>query len=197
MRPCPRTASDRRKRERIAADRPGARRSGAPVRDPVPGASRKQAYKKPPARLLAAAARQLATRGVLPLVVYGPGEEAEAEAVVRESPARRTPPTDLHVPHALRSANHHSWGDSGPLHLACAVGCPVHGSVRSDRSRRERALGSAEHRAPSGGQGLHRDLETRSQAPGGFDGLGEDEVRAAVDRLVSRDVPVLGTEIPR
>jgi hypothetical protein len=40
-------------------------------------------------------------------------------------------------------------------------------------------------------------IKKLDRSAGGFDGLGEDEVRAAVDRLVSRDVPVLGTEIPR
>jgi ADP-heptose:LPS heptosyltransferase len=63
----------------------------------VPGASRGQAYKKPPAELLAATTRALRARGLASLVVWGPGEEADASRVVEASDgaAVMAPPTDL------------------------------------------------------------------------------------------------------
>jgi len=95
-----------------------------------PGASRRQAYKKPPASLLAVAADALHEQGIAPLVVYGPGEEADALRVAAESRGRAlpTPPTELPLLAALlRKARLFVGGDSGPLHLACGVGCPVVG----------------------------------------------------------------------
>src|SRR6185436_18377051 len=93
-----------------------------------PGASRRQAYKRPPAALLAAAADALHEHGIAPLVVYGPGEEADALRVAEASRGRAlpAPPTDLTLLAALlRRARLFVGGDSGPMHLACAVGCPV------------------------------------------------------------------------
>ncbi len=95
-----------------------------------PGASRRQAYKRPPARLLSAAARVVADRGVAPIVVYGPGEEPDARRVVTEASgsAWLSPPTDLWTLAALlHGARLFVGGDTGPLHMACAVGCPVVG----------------------------------------------------------------------
>jgi len=95
-----------------------------------PGASRRQAYKKPPARLFAAAARALAEHGVTPIVVNGPGEDLDAENVIAAAAglARRAPETSLATLAALLSgARMFVGGDSGPLHLACGVGCPVVG----------------------------------------------------------------------
>lgn len=93
-----------------------------------PGASRKQAYKRPPTRLLTSAVRALARAGVPTLVVYGPGEEADAACLTEAEPdsARLAPPTDLRMVGALiHQARVFVGGDSGPLHLACGVGTPV------------------------------------------------------------------------
>ena len=95
-----------------------------------PGVSKRQAYKQPPVDLLVAAARKLADRGIAPLVVYGPGEESHAATLVRHSGgcAHLAPPTDLWTLAALlRQGTLFVGGDTGPLHLACAVGCPVVG----------------------------------------------------------------------
>jgi ADP-heptose:LPS heptosyltransferase len=95
-----------------------------------PGASRRQAFKRPPPALLAAAARALAESGVCPLVVCGPGEEVDADRVLAAAKglARRAPATSLKTLAALLSgARVFVGGDSGPLHLACGVGCPVVG----------------------------------------------------------------------
>jgi len=95
-----------------------------------PGASKRQAYKRPPSSLFAAAARTLAENGVCPIVVNGPGEEADAERVLvaAKGLARHAPATSLKTLAALLSgARVFVGGDSGPLHLACGVGCPVVG----------------------------------------------------------------------
>ena len=93
-----------------------------------PGASVAQAYKKPPAALLSAAVVRLARRAVTPLVVWGPGEEPDARQVVERAGEASVlaPPTDLPTLAALlERARVFVGGDSGPLHLACAVGCPA------------------------------------------------------------------------
>ena len=95
-----------------------------------PGASTSQAYKRPPASLFAAAARALVESGVSPIVVSGPGEDADADSVLDAAKglARRAPATSLKTLAALLSdARVFVGGDSGPLHLACGVGCPVVG----------------------------------------------------------------------
>ncbi len=103
---------------------------GQPYAVLSPGASARQSYKKPPPALLAAAADALFAREILPLVVHGPGEEADARSVVESSRghAHLAPPTDLATLAALiEEARVLVAGDTGPLHLACAVGCPVVG----------------------------------------------------------------------
>ena len=95
-----------------------------------PGASASQVYKRPPTSLLAAACRALDRRGVTPLVVWGPGEEEDARAVVELAlgTAVFAPPTRLPALAALLArARIFIGGDTGPLHMACAVGCPVIG----------------------------------------------------------------------
>ncbi len=96
----------------------------------APGASAAQSYKRPPPELLAAAAGRLARNNVKSLVVYGPNEKTQAEAVVERAggSAILAPPTELATLAALLSrAKMLVVGDSGPLHMACAVGCPVVG----------------------------------------------------------------------
>jgi ADP-heptose:LPS heptosyltransferase len=95
-----------------------------------PGASRRQAFKKPPAALLAGAARALAEHGVGSIVVSGPGEDEDAHRVIdgARGLARHAPATSLKTLAALLAgARVFVGGDSGPLHLACGVGCPVVG----------------------------------------------------------------------
>ncbi len=95
-----------------------------------PGASRRQSFKKPPAPLFGAAARALADHQIASIVVCGPGEEADADNVVAAAKGlvRRAPATTLlGLAALLRTARCFVGGDSGPLHLACGVGCPVVG----------------------------------------------------------------------
>ena len=67
-------------------------------------------------------------RGLPSVVLWGPGEEGLAGAVVETSAgaARVAPPTDLRDLVALsRAASLMVSGDTGPLHLATAVGTPT------------------------------------------------------------------------
>jgi ADP-heptose:LPS heptosyltransferase len=112
---------------RAVVDALGDERSYAVV---APGVSRRQAFKRPPARLLAAAARTLTDRHIAPMVVHGPGEETDARRVVQEAAGASwmAPPTDLWTLTALiEGARIFVGGDTGPLHIACGVGCPVVG----------------------------------------------------------------------
>jgi len=68
--------------------------------------------------------------GVLPFVLWGPGEESLAQSVVAESSgvARLAPPTTIADLVALsRAAALVVSGDTGPLHIATAVGTPTVG----------------------------------------------------------------------
>ncbi len=66
--------------------------------------------------------------GLRPLVSWGPGEEALADRVVAASggaAARSFPTTLLDYVELARRARLVVAADTGPLHLACAVGTPV------------------------------------------------------------------------
>jgi lipopolysaccharide heptosyltransferase I len=81
-----------------------------------------------PAESFGALARGLRDRGLPSLVTWGPGEEALADRVAAASAgaARRAFPTTLLEYVALvRRARLVVAGDTGPMHLACAVGRPV------------------------------------------------------------------------
>jgi lipopolysaccharide heptosyltransferase I len=102
---------------------------GAPVAILSPGTSRRQRYKMWPASSFARLAEALRhVLGVVPLVSWGPGEERLADTVVRASGGAAVP-----APRAglrllaslLRRAALFIGGDTGPMHLAWGVGCPV------------------------------------------------------------------------
>jgi heptosyltransferase I len=83
-----------------------------------------------PAEGYGAVARGLRDRGLRALVTWGPGEEALADRVVAasEGAAQRSFPTDLRqFVELARRARVMVAADTGPLHLACAVGTPVVG----------------------------------------------------------------------
>ena len=169
---------------RIAAEEPAGRDGRYAVI--APGVSRRQAFKKPPAELLAAAAQRLSVRGILPIVVHGPGELDDAERVVQSTSgiARLAPPTDLKVLAALvRGAELFVGGDTGPLHLACAVGCPVvalYGPTDPKVNTPWRVPHAAV--APPGRRytGISRQDRLR-----GFEGLTASLVGSAVDGVLS------------
>jgi len=82
----------------------------------------------PPSRFGEVAAFLRDVRGLRSIVLWGPGEQALAQAVVATShgAARSAPPTKVPDVVALaRQASLIVSGDTGPLHIAAAVGTPV------------------------------------------------------------------------
>jgi lipopolysaccharide heptosyltransferase I len=82
----------------------------------------------PPVRLGAVARHLLDRHNIPSVVLWGPGEQVAADAVVQASSgaARVAPPTGLKDLIALaRHARLIVSGDTGPLHIACAVGVPA------------------------------------------------------------------------
>jgi len=150
------------------------------------GVSARQAYKKPPPELLAGAARALAARGATAWVVWGPGERPDAEAVVAASAgaARLAPKTTLPALAALlRRSRLLVGGDTGPLHLACAVGCPVvaiYGPTDPEVNRPWGVPCRAVHPPDRRYTGIKR----HDRGSGGFDGLTGEAVARAVEELL-------------
>ena len=158
-----------------------------------PGVSAAQAHKKPPAALLAAASRRLAGRGVTPLIVWGPGEESDARRIVELTPDESTlaPPTDLRALAALLAkARLFVGGDSGPLHLACALGCPVIGLYGSTDPVVNGPWG-VPSRSVFPPSRVYTGIKRQDRRAGGFTGLDPGQVESAVDELLgeSRERP--------
>lgn len=154
------------------------------------GASRGQAYKKPPAPLLAAAARALEARGVASLVAWGPGEEEDAAAVVHASggAAVPAPPTDLRLlASVVRRATLVVSGDSGPLHLACAAGRPVV-ALYGPTDPAVNAPWGVPHEIVHPPERVYTGVKSRDRRSG-FEGLAGEAVAAAVLRLLDRLEP--------
>ena len=82
----------------------------------------------PPDRFGRVAAHLRSRCGLLPIVLWGPGERAIGEAIVTASggAARLAPATTLvDLVAAARAARLMVSGDTGPMHIAAAVGVPV------------------------------------------------------------------------
>ncbi len=100
-----------------------------------PGARMADRRWPPPAH--AAVARGLRARGLSVVVVWGPGEEPLARAVAEASGAALAPPTDLaQLAALLRGARLCVSNNSGPMHLAVAVGTPTVGVFLSGDAER-------------------------------------------------------------
>jgi len=88
--------------------------------------------------VLASAIR--ARHGLKSVVLWGPGEEAAAAAIVEASrgAAQQAPPTDItDIVAVAKGASLMVSGDTGPLHIAAAVGTPIvalFGPTRSERN---------------------------------------------------------------
>jgi len=102
---------------------------GLPVVVLSPGTSRRQMHKRWPAEHFSRlAGRLVSDGGVLALVAWGPGEEELARSIATLSGGRAVvaPSTSLRVlASILRRAALFAGADTGPMHLAWSVGCPV------------------------------------------------------------------------
>ena len=153
-----------------------------------PGASRRQALKKPPALLFGAAARALADHRIPSIVVCGPGEEADAERVVAaaEGRAQRAPATSLtSLAALLQGARVFVGGDSGPLHLACGVGCPVVG-LYGPTDPVVNTPWNVPFVALVRPGNAHTGIKRNDRAMEGFDGLAPDAVVGAIREILDR-----------
>jgi heptosyltransferase I len=120
-----------------------------------PGAGRPD--KRWPVDRFHALARRLADESVARMmVVWGPGEEEAARAIAEGAGAGRiavAPPTDLHQLIAvLRRASVVVAGDTGPLHLAAALGRPCVGIYGPTLPQRNGPYGAG-HRVVRGRDG--------------------------------------------
>jgi ADP-heptose:LPS heptosyltransferase len=108
-----------------------------------------------PAESFGTLGRRMADEGQRSLVSFGPGEEALADGVVAASggAALKGFPTTLREYVALaRRARLVVAADTGPLHLACAVGTPVvalFGPTDPERNGPFRSEDGVVRRAPS------------------------------------------------
>jgi len=125
----------------------GLNPGGRPVVVLSPGTSRRQRRKRWPAESFGRLAALLASSpGARPLVAWGPGEQALARTVVAgsEASAVATPPISLRLLAAvLRRSALFVGADTGPMHLAWGVGCPVLALFGPTDPRLNSPLGSA------------------------------------------------------
>jgi ADP-heptose:LPS heptosyltransferase len=146
-----------------------------------PGSSRSQEFKRWPAPRFAETGRRLAARGVGVVIGWGPGEEDLAREVAAgcAGGAALAPAGDLLDLAALASlAGALVGNDSGPIHLAWAVGTPVVAifgptdpELNSPPGERNRVLYEGPPR---------RAGERRPRRPVYLDRVRADEVEAAV-----------------
>lgn len=162
-----------------------------------PGASRRQAYKKPPASLFGAAARALAAHGIPSIVTSGPGEDEDANRVLAAAGglAHRAPATDLKTLAALLSgARVFVGGDSGPLHVACGVGCPVVG-LYGPTDPVVNAPWNVPFVALTRPGSRHTGVKSRDREVEGFDGLTPEAVADAIDQILEKPRGDSGVEL--
>jgi lipopolysaccharide heptosyltransferase I len=117
-----------------------------------PGAGRSD--KRWPVEHFAALAQRLAhDAGAHALVTWGPGEEGAARAIAAAAPVTLAPPTDLPALLALlRRASAMVAADTGPLHMAAALGTPCVGLYGPTAAARNGPYGAG-HRALSSPDG--------------------------------------------
>lgn len=143
--------------------------------------------KRWPVERFSAVARGLMARGLRVLVNAGPGEEPMADVIVKEASGAAIPlATTLEQLIALtRRVALCVAGDTGPLHLACALGRPVVGIYGpTDPSRngpygtRFRVLRSPESR---------RDHSRRPEPEAGLLTITPEDVLQAADELLAEE----------
>jgi ADP-heptose:LPS heptosyltransferase len=141
-----------------------------------------------PAERFGQLARELRSLGCRPLVSFGPGEEDLALRVVAASDGAATrsfPTTLLDYVELVRRARLVVAADTGPLHLACAVGTPVVALFGPTDPARNGPFAPDDvvvRRTPGCAPCYSRSC---SRHAGVMDGISLDEVRAAVERRLA------------
>ncbi len=150
-----------------------------------PGSSRSQEFKRWPAPRFAEVGRRLAARGVGVVIGWGPGEKELARDVEASCAggAVLAPAGDLLDLAALLAATRAFIGnDSGPLHLAWAVGTPTVG-IYGPTDPELNAPPGPSHRALYAGP-PRRPGERRPRRPVYLDQIRAEDVEAAVAELL-------------
>jgi ADP-heptose:LPS heptosyltransferase len=141
-----------------------------------------------PAEHFGQLARELRGLGLQPLVSFGPGEEGLADRVVaasRGTAIRSFPTTLLDFVELARRARLVVAADTGPLHLACAVGTPVVALFGPTEPMRNGPFAPEDvvvRRTPACAPCYSRGCTRHA---GVMDGISLAEVRAAVERRLA------------
>jgi len=141
-----------------------------------------------PAERFGQLARELRELGLASLVSFGPGEEALADRVVAASDgaaSRSFPTTLLDYVELARRARLVVAADTGPLHLACAVGTPVVALFGPTDPARNGPFSREDvvvRRTPGCAPCYSRSCVRHA---GVMDGISLAEVRAAVERRLA------------
>jgi heptosyltransferase-1 len=143
--------------------------------------------KRWPVERYAAVAQGLVARGFRVLVNAGPGEEPLADAIVQATGGAATPLMESlsHLIAITRRVSIAIAGDTGPLHLACALGRPVVGIYGPTDPSRNGPFGTSFKvlRSPES----RRD-HTRHAAPeAGLLTIQPEEVLRAADQLLAQE----------
>jgi ADP-heptose:LPS heptosyltransferase len=169
---------------RVDAGLQGLRGEGLVVLNPGGG----WASKLWPAERFGQLARELRQLGLDPLVSWGPGEQELADRVVAASggaAVRSFPTTLLDYVEIARRARLVVAADTGPLHLACAVGTPVVALFGPTEPARNGPFSPDDvvvRRAPGCAPCYSRSCARHA---GVMDGISLEEVRAAVERRLA------------
>jgi heptosyltransferase I len=143
--------------------------------------------KRWPVERYALVARGLIARGFRVLVNAGPGEEAMADLIVKEASSAAIPlATSLSQLVALtRRVALCVAGDTGPLHLACALGRPVVGIYGPTDPGRNGPYGTRFRvlRSPAS----RRDHARRPEPEAGLLTIQPEEVLRAADEMIAED----------
>lgn len=141
--------------------------------------------KRWPVERYAAVARTLADRGMRILLNAGPGEEALASSIQEQSggAAQPVPSSVARLIALTRRAALVIAGDTGPLHLACALGRPVVGIYGPTDPARNGPFGTRSRvlRSPNS----RRDHSRRSEPEAGLLTITPEAVLQAAGELLS------------
>jgi heptosyltransferase-1 len=141
--------------------------------------------KRWPAERYAAVARGLIDRGLRVLVNAGPGEKSLAEAIAQSTGATAVSCSLEQLIALMRRTKLAIAGDTGPLHLACALGRPVVGIYGPTDPSRNGPFGTRFRvlRSPTS----RRDHARHAAPEAGLLTILPDDVLRAADELLGED----------